>query len=238
MRNLKKGSMVRYTGKTTGFFTYNKIYKVVEEAYEQYFSKTYAVKIKDDISQPHIITEDYFDSYFTTEKRTLVVNLFGGAGVGKSTLMAQIFAELKIKGYDCEMVTEFAKDLIWEKRDETFKDELYIFAKQNHRMFRVNGKVDIIVTDRPLLLTNAYNQHDKELCDLCLKTFNEYNNLNILLKREVTYQPNGRNQTEEEAIEIDNITRHVLESNGIDYYVFTNNDIKDIMNTIEGKIRL
>ena len=180
MRNLKKGSMVRYTGKTTGFFTYNKIYKVVEEAYEQYFSKTYAVKIKDDISQPHIITEDYFDSYFTTEKRTLVVNLFGGAGVGKSTLMAQIFAELKIKGYDCEMVTEFAKDLIWEKRDETFKDELYIFAKQNHRMFRVNGKVDIIVTDRPLLLTNAYNQHDKELCDLCLKTFNQYNNLNII----------------------------------------------------------
>ena len=199
MRNLKKGSMVRYTGKTTGFFTYNKIYKVVEEAYEQYFSKTYAVKIKDDISQPHIITEDYFDSYFTTEKRTLVVNLFGGAGVGKSTLMAQIFAELKIKGYDCEMVTEFAKDLIWEKRDETFKDELYIFAKQNHRMFRVNGKVDIIVTDRPLLLTNAYNQHDKELCDLCLRTFNEYNNLNILLKRQVEYQPNGRNQTEEAA---------------------------------------
>ena len=77
MRNLKKGSMVRYTGKTTGFFTYNKMYKVVEEAYEQYFSKTYAVKIKDDISQPHIITEDYFNSYFTTEKRTLVVNLFG-----------------------------------------------------------------------------------------------------------------------------------------------------------------
>lgn len=171
-------------------------------------------------------------------KNTLVVNLFGGAGVGKSTLMAKIFAELKTKGYDCEMVTEFMKDLIWERRGETFKDELYIFAKQNHRLFRVNGKVDIIVTDRPILLTNAYNQDNKELCDLCLKTFNEYNNLNILLKRQVEYQPNGRNQTEEEAIEIDNITRHVLESNGIDYYVFINNDIKDIMNTIEGKIRL
>lgn len=54
MRNLKKGSMVRYTGKTTGFFTYNKIYKVVEEAYEQYFSKTYAIKIKDNKSYKSI----------------------------------------------------------------------------------------------------------------------------------------------------------------------------------------
>ena len=67
MRNLKKGSMVRYTGKTTGFFTYNKIYKVVEEAYEQYFSKTYAVKIKDDTLNPHIITESYFNSHFIIE---------------------------------------------------------------------------------------------------------------------------------------------------------------------------
>ena len=72
-------------------------------------------------------------------KNTLIVNLFGGAGIGKSTLMARIFSELKVQGYDCEMVTEFAKDLVWEKRTETFKDELYIFAKQNHRLFRVNG---------------------------------------------------------------------------------------------------
>ena len=39
-------------------------------------------------------------------KNTLIVNLFGGAGIGKSTLMARIFSELKVQGYDCEMVTE------------------------------------------------------------------------------------------------------------------------------------
>lgn len=171
-------------------------------------------------------------------KNTLVVNLFGGAGVGKSTLMAKIFAELKTEGYDCEMVTEFAKDLVWERRGETFKDELYIFAKQNHRLFRVNGKVDIIVTDRPILLTNAYNQDNKELCNLCLKTFNQYNNLNLLLKRQTVYQENGRLQSEEEAVEIDSITQYILESNGINYYVFTNNDLTDIMNVIKGKVRL
>lgn len=166
-------------------------------------------------------------------KNTLIVNLFGGAGIGKSTLMARIFSELKIQGYDCEMVTEFAKDLVWEKRNETFKDELYIFAKQNHRLFRVNGKVDIIVTDRPLLLTNAYNQNDKELCSLCLKTFNQYNNLNFLLKRETVYQENGRKQSEEEAMQIDKITQDLLESNEINYYTVNNNDLADIIEVIK-----
>ena len=169
-------------------------------------------------------------------KNTLIVNLFGGAGIGKSTLMARIFSELKVQGYDCEMVTEFAKDLVWEKRTETFKDELYIFAKQNHRLFRVNGKVDIIVTDRPLLLTNAYNQDDKELCSLCLKTFNQYNNLNFLLKRQTVYQENGRNQSEEEAMEIDKITQDLLKSNRINHYIVNNNDLADIIKVIKSHI--
>ena len=166
-------------------------------------------------------------------KNTLVVNLFGGPGCGKSTLMAAIFYQLKLNGYDCEMVTEFMKDLIWEKRTETFKDELYIFAKQNHRLFRVNGKVNIIVTDRPLLLTSVYNQDDKELCDLCLKTFKQYNNLNFLLKRQTIYQENGRLQSEEDAIQIDKITQDLLESNGINYYIVNNNDLADIIEVIK-----
>ena len=170
-------------------------------------------------------------------KNTLIINLFGGAGIGKSTLMARIFSELKVQGYDCEMVTEFAKDLVWEKRNETFKDELYIFAKQNHRLFRVNGKVDIIVTDRPLILTNVYNQDDEELCSLCLKTFNQYNNLNFLLKRQTVYQENGRNQSEEEAMEIDKITQDLLKSNRINHYIVNNNDLVDIIKIIKSHIR-
>ena len=52
-------------------------------------------------------------------------------------MAANIFAELKWMGIDCELVSEFAKELVWEKRNETFKDELYIFAKQNHRLWQV-----------------------------------------------------------------------------------------------------
>lgn len=150
-------------------------------------------------------------------RKTLVVNLLGGPGVGKSTTAAAVFAELKKAGMECELVTEFAKDLIWEERSETFKDELYIFAKQAHRLFRVNGKVDVIITDRPLILTCYYAQKDKELSALCLQRFNSYNNLNFFLNRVVKYNPVGRNESEEEAKRVDMETKKFLNDHNIPF---------------------
>ena len=85
-------------------------------------------------------------------------------------------------------------------------------------------------------MTSVYNQDDKELCDLCLKTFKQYNNLNFLLKRQTTYQENGRLQSEEDAIRIDKITQDVLEFNGIDYYMFNNDDLSSIMEVIKSHV--
>ena len=45
----------------------------------------------------------------------IVINLFAGPGVGKSTTAARVFAELKLKGVNCEMALEFAKDKVWEE---------------------------------------------------------------------------------------------------------------------------
>jgi len=36
---------------------------------------------------------------------TLVVNLYGGPGTGKSTTAAATFAELKMAGINCELVS-------------------------------------------------------------------------------------------------------------------------------------
>lgn len=80
---------------------------------------------------------------------------------------------------------------------------------------------------------NVYNQDDEELCSLCLKTFNQYNNLNFLLKRQTVYQENGRNQSEEEAMQIDKITQDLLESDEINYYTVNNNDLADIIEVIK-----
>ena len=47
---------------------------------------------------------------------SLTVNLFGGPGTGKSTTSAAVFSLLKMHGVNAELITEFAKDLTWEKR--------------------------------------------------------------------------------------------------------------------------
>lgn len=44
----------------------------------------------------------------------LVINLFGVPGAGKSTGAAYIFARLKMLGINTELVTEFAKDKVWD----------------------------------------------------------------------------------------------------------------------------
>ena len=159
-------------------------------------------------------------------KTTIIINLFGGQGSGKSTTMAGIFHYLKNANIDCEMVTEFAKELVWESRNDTFKDELYIFAKQNHRLFRCNGKVDVIITDRPILMTSVYNrvygnQNDvkwnKSLDCIVKETFDKYNNYNFYLKRVKPYNPNGRNETEEKAKLFDKKFLSFLNENNIKY---------------------
>ena len=137
----------------------------------------------------------------------VVINLFGAPGSGKSTTMARLFADLKQEGYNVEMVSEFAEDLVYENRIDATKDELYIFAKQNHRLFKVKDKVDIVITDRPLLLTcvydKLYGENDKNLHELVRTTFDKYNNVNILLIPEgAKYQTDGRLQDEKEVNEI------------------------------------
>lgn len=160
------------------------------------------------------------------KKNTIVVNLYGGQGTGKSTTMAGVFYYLKNHGVDCEMTPEFAKELVWEGRKETFQDELYLFAKQNHRLQRVNGKVDVVITDHPLLIGAVYNEYYKPIkdsdwnntfSDLIWFTYNQYNNVDFMLERVKPYNPNGRNETEEEARSFDTKFKEYLNGYGVSY---------------------
>lgn len=47
-------------------------------------------------------------------KKTIVINLIGDPGSGKSTIASGIFYNLKKNGIDCEMALEFAKDKVWD----------------------------------------------------------------------------------------------------------------------------
>lgn len=150
----------------------------------------------------------------------LVVNLFGVPGAGKSTGAAYIFSQLKMNGINAELVTEFAKDKVWEENAEVFKNQAYLFGKQSYRISRCKDKVDVIVTDSPLPLSIFYNK-DESLTENFNKSvmdvFNSYNNLNFLLLRTKPYNPIGRHQTEEESDALKQPMVNLLTSRGIDY---------------------
>lgn len=152
--------------------------------------------------------------------KALIVNLFGVPGAGKSTDAAYIFYKLKSHGINAELVTEFAKDKVWEENDEVFKNQAYIFGKQSFKIARCADKVDVIVTDSPLPLSIFYNNDEKLTENFNLSVmdvFNSYNNLNYLLLRTKPYNPSGRLQTEEESDALKQPIINLLKERNIDY---------------------
>jgi hypothetical protein len=148
-----------------------------------------------------------------------VINLFAGPGSGKSTTAAGLFYLLKNAGSNSELVTEFAKQLVWQERHATFGDQLYILAKQNHKLQTLKGKVEFAVTDSPLLLSNIYapKEYIGGFDVLVNNTFDSYDNLNFFIRRVKPYNPVGRNQGEMVAKEIDVIIKKYLDIRGIPY---------------------
>lgn len=152
-------------------------------------------------------------------KRPTIINLFGGPGAGKSTLAANTFYHLKCLGLNCELVTEYAKDLVWKQASRVLTDELYVFAKQNHRLAMIGDQVDYIVIDSPIILPILYDQdHDPIFRQLIIHWFHKYNNVNFLLDRKKAYNPVGRMQTEEEARAFDDMIQNLLDTERIPYH--------------------
>ena len=130
-----------------------------------------------------------------------VINLFGGPGVGKSTAAAGLFYEMKKAQLRVELVTEYAKDAVWEQRYNILDDQIYIFAKQQRRISRLQDHgIDWVITDSPIPLGLVYLRAgvlSSNFSDLVIEVFNRYNNHNFLLQRSFAYDPVGRNQKDE-----------------------------------------
>ena len=158
---------------------------------------------------------------------TIVLNIIGGPGAGKTTIASEVFVRLKKLNVDCENVFEFAKELVWSQRNNAFNDRLYMHAMQNHRLFLINGKVEVIVCDSPLLLTSIYNHfylenehsssYNKMIDTMVLETWKLYHNVTYFIERDTCYVDNGRRESNAEALEIDKRILNYLEKNKIPY---------------------
>ena len=150
----------------------------------------------------------------------ILVNLYGAPGAGKSPGAAYIFSQLKMRGINAELVTEFAKDKVWEESKEVFNNQAYIFGKQYFRISRCADKVDVIITDSPLLLSTIYNDNPilgEEFNNVVRNVANSYDSINYYITRVKEYNPKGRFQSEEESDAIADRVKDMLDYEGVEY---------------------
>ena len=173
----------------------------------------------------------------------IVINLFGAPGSGKSTGAAYIYSMLKMKGYNAELITEFAKDKAYEHNTTALSVQPYVFGEQLYRMERCRYEADIIVTDSPLLLALVY---DRERQNSIKQTFRElvyhidatFTNLNYLIKRNKPYVGSGMLHTENESNMIHDRINGLLLNYGYTYSIH-NGDLEgynEILNDVVARI--
>ena len=166
-------------------------------------------------------------------KSLTVINLFGGAGVGKSTIAASLFSNLKTNLVSCELVTEYVKDVVWDNSVGILDNQLLITSNQYHKLFRLVNKVDIAVCDSSLLVGSIYDNSCVKLNDLVLELYNSFNNINFFVERATKYDSTGRYHTETQAIEIDNKIKKYLISKRIPYInISCNSPTESLVNII------
>ena len=149
---------------------------------------------------------------------TMWVNLLGGPGCGKSTMMADIFSQLKWMGIDAEMAPEYAKELVWEGADgsDLSKIQVEIYEGQKKKIDRLEGKVEVAITDSPLILSLMYNRNLTTKGRLAIiKAHKSHEGMNVFVERHKGYNPNGRTQTELGARALDTELHTILQGENI-----------------------
>ena len=155
--------------------------------------------------------------------KTIVVNLLGAAGSGKSTIAGEVFVKLKKLGIPSENIQEYAKSVVYEENYKRLNDQLFIYANQYHSMLVAKDSARVLVIDSPLMLSLFYNRHfaknavPEDLFEkLIMDGYSKFDNMNYFINRKHEYKQEGRYQTEEEAKKQEMQMREMLFNMNID----------------------
>lgn len=169
-----------------------------------------------------------------------VINLFAGPGAGKSTTASGLFYYMKKLGCNVELITEYAKDKVYENALDIMSDQLYLLAKQNRKLERLRGKVDYAISDSPLLLCAYYGEHygfhPEIIKPLAYNIFNTYDNINFFIERTKPFSKTGRLGSERSALNADVEIKKILNDNN--YFYSNVTDSSEIIDNILGVVGL
>lgn len=160
------------------------------------------------------------------DKKTLVINFFAGPGAGKTTCAWEVASELKKQGYVTEYVPEYAKELVWdenlEQLDGSLEHQQELLGEQEHRLQRLVGKVDFIVTDSPILLNPIYldegrAEAKKEYEESVFQRFSKYNNFCVFIERGDSFERDGRIHDLNQSRQLDQQIKGLLDRHHLFY---------------------
>jgi nicotinamide riboside kinase len=147
--------------------------------------------------------------------------LMGGPCVGKSTLAAELYTELKKLHFPVENVDEFIKPLAWNKTVFKGHDSLWLAANQIklEESVMLNGGVAISTSTPLVTACYAYARSEDWLADIILQLQQPYEEmypaLNFFLVRDVPYRQEGRYEDATAATLVDARMRDMLSAHQI-----------------------
>jgi hypothetical protein len=167
------------------------------------------------------------------------VCFYGGPGVGKSTLAAMVFGELRRNGESAELVQEWIKEWAYQGRRSRSFDSVYVLANQLHmedQLFQVG--VETVITDSPLYLQCMYIrlQHlevDEELLRIAHRFEDVYPSVNFYVERAPgNYEARGRYENLSEARRMDEYILDSLHAWHVDFTVVAPGDVRTVLEVI------
>ena len=159
-------------------------------------------------------------------KKTILINLIGGPGIGKSTIAAFLYVQMKLHNFNVEQVQEVAKYYVYRGEFKKLNCQLNISKEQFGLFDAYNGIIDYIVTDGSILHGLYFNRNNPDnISDLVevenyiLEKHNSILSINILLERpnDAFYEKEGRIQSEDESKYIDKYLEAELIKHDIKY---------------------
>ena len=137
----------------------------------------------------------------------LLINVYGSPATGKSYTAEHLAAALRDAGIECELVTEYATELIHQGRTDELKDQVVVTGEQLRREQAALNHANIVITDSPTALGIIYApEHQKAALHDIAAQSDKIPHINILLRHDyeslATFSMNGRIHDKKQSLAI------------------------------------
>lgn len=174
------------------------------------------------------------------------IAFYSGPNSGKTVIALDTTQKLKKLNISAEYISEVIKPSAYEKKEIDFWENYKIFSKQlNSEIKFLKTNIPLVVTDGPPLMCCAYlekrNYTCFKDCENIAITFEEhYKTLNFFVKRKYAHNPEGRWETPEQSLDMDQKIADILDRNNIKYDIISSDDaeyvVQKVMNNLKGKL--